>query len=150
MPESSFREVVRVVGVDLSGFNLLSYELTKIKGIGPTLAKIIPRITGIPENLRVGLLTDDQVRKIESTIKNLHSHVPNYLVNRNKDRETGLSLHLIGSDLKFQVDRDISFEKKIGTWRGLRHKLGLKVRGQRTRTTGRKGRVVGVRRRKTR
>lgn len=148
MSSSSFKEVVRVAGVDLDGFNLISYELTKIKGIGPTLAKIIPRLMGVPENIRVGLLTDEQVKKMEEIVKNINSYVPEHLLNRRRDRETGLNLHLIGSDLKLQVDKDIEFEKKIGTWRGLRHKLGLKVRGQRTRTTGRKGMTVGVKRRK--
>ena len=148
MSSQQFKEVIRLVGVDLNGHNLLCYELSKIKGIGPTLARVIPRIAGIPENLRTGLLTDQQVKKLETVIRNLDSYLPNFLLNRRKDRETGRNLHLTGSDLTLQIQKDIEFEKRIGTWRGLRHKLGLKVRGQRTRTTGRKGRRVGVRRRK--
>ncbi|RLG59781.1 30S ribosomal protein S13 [Candidatus Geothermarchaeota archaeon] len=148
MPERAFKEVIRLAGVDLVGFNVLHHELMKIKGIGPTLARVIPRVAGIPENLRTGFLTEKQVEKLERIIKNLNMHVPDFLVNRRKDREKGEDIHLIGSELKLRVERDIEFEKKIGTWRGLRHKLGLKVRGQRTRTTGRKGRTVGVRRKK--
>lgn len=148
MSTASFKDVVRVLGVDLNGHNVLHQELKKIDGIGYTLSRIVPRILGVPENLRTGLLTDEQVKRLEDVIKNLRAYVPDYLVNRRKDRETGKDIHLIGSDLTLQIERDIEFEKRIGTWRGLRHKLGLKVRGQRTRTTGRKGRTVGVKRKK--
>ncbi|MEM4165256.1 MAG: 30S ribosomal protein S13 [Nitrososphaerales archaeon] len=51
----------------------------------------------------------------------------------------------MGADLELAVKNDIEREKMVGSWRGIRHSLGLKVRGQRTRTTGRKGRTVGVR-----
>jgi len=57
-------------------------------------------------------------------------------------------MHLVTSDLIFYVRNDIEREKKIKSWRGVRHSLGLKVRGQRTRTTGRTGVTVGVRRSK--
>ncbi|MBP1357848.1 MAG: 30S ribosomal protein S13, partial [Sulfolobus sp.] len=59
-----------------------------------------------------------------------------------------LDLHLISSDLLFYVRNDIEREKKIKSWRGVRHSLGLKVRGQRTRTTGRTGMTIGVKRSK--
>jgi len=58
MSSQQFKEVIRLVGVDLNGHNLLCYELSKIKGIGPTLASVIPMITVIPENVRTGKLTD--------------------------------------------------------------------------------------------
>jgi small subunit ribosomal protein S13 len=51
---------------------------------------------------------------------------------------------LIGPDATLGVKGDIDFMTDIRTWKGIRHSLGLKVRGQRTRTTGRKGRAVGV------
>ena len=53
-------------------------------------------------------------------------------------------MHLIGPDLTLSIKGDIDFMTDIKTWKGIRHSLGLKVRGQRTRTTGRKGRAVGV------
>ncbi|MHA1596704.1 MAG: 30S ribosomal protein S13, partial [Candidatus Asgardarchaeia archaeon] len=56
--------------------------------------------------------------------------------------------HLLGSDLILRINMDIQREKKLRSWRGMRHALGLKVRGQKTRTTGRTGRTVGVRRKK--
>jgi small subunit ribosomal protein S13 len=67
------------------------------------------------------------------------------MFNRRKDLETGRDEHLIGPDLVLRNKADIDFMRDIRTWKGVRHSLGLKVRGQRTKTTGRKGRAVGVR-----
>ena len=53
-------------------------------------------------------------------------------------------MHLITSDIAFNVRNDIEREKGVFSWRGYRHMFGLKVRGQRTRCTGRKGGAVGV------
>ena len=144
----SFRQIVRIGEVDMDGSNVILQELTKIKGIGHTVARAILRKAGIPEKLRVGLLSDAQIERLEKLIKNPDVCLPSYMRNRRKDRETGQDLHLVGSDLTLQVKRDIEFEVKIKSWRGIRHKLGLKVRGQRTKTTGRKGVTIGVKRKK--
>lgn len=144
---SEFREIVRLLNTDLVGVNLVSQELTKIKGVGPVLSKAILYKLGIPPKKRVGFLTDEELNKIEETIKNIEKYFPDYLLNRRFERFTGESKHLIGSDLTFAMQRDVDFEKSINTWKGIRHKLGLKVRGQRTKTTGRKTkRPVGVKR----
>lgn len=58
--------------------------------------------------------------------------------------ETGTSRHLITSDLDFMISNDVEREKSVMSWRGYRHMFGLRVRGQCTRTTGRKGGAVGV------
>ena len=58
--------------------------------------------------------------------------------------ETGKDIHLLSSDLVLQNKNDIDQMKKIRSWKGIRHSYGLKVRGQRTRTTGRKGKAIGV------
>jgi small subunit ribosomal protein S13 len=58
--------------------------------------------------------------------------------------DTGSSNHMITSDLDFAASNDVEREKLVMSWRGYRHMFGLRVRGQRTRTTGRKGGAVGV------
>ena len=58
--------------------------------------------------------------------------------------DTGSSDHMITSDLDFAASNDIEREKIVMSWRGYRHMFGLRVRGQCTRTTGRKGGAVGV------
>ena len=61
-----------------------------------------------------------------------------------RDIETGKDLHLLTSDIPFTLRNDIERERITASWRGYRHLSGLKVRGQRTRTSGRKGGAVGV------
>lgn len=143
-----FKEIVRIADTDLKGINVISEELMRIKGIGPTLSRAICFKAGIPINKRVGYLTDEEISRIEEIIRNIDKIFPPYLLNRRFDRVTGKNMHLIGADVKYYMERDIEFEKSINSWRGLRHKLGLKVRGQKTRTTGRKSRPLGVSRKK--
>jgi small subunit ribosomal protein S13 len=97
----------------------------------------------------VGYLTDEQVAKIEEVLLDLTKlGLPSWMYNRRNDVETGKDMHLIGSDLILYAKRDIEREIKMGSYKGLRHKLGYKVRGQRTRTTGRLGMTVGVRKKR--
>ncbi len=58
--------------------------------------------------------------------------------------DSGADIHLITSDLDFTQSNDVEREKSVMSWRGYRHMFGLRVRGQCTRTTGRKATAVGV------
>jgi small subunit ribosomal protein S13 len=148
---TSFKYIVRIAGTDIDGRLRLPYGLAKIKGIGVVTAYAIIRALGIDENKLVGQLTDEEIKTLEEAINNMRKlGLPSWLYNRRKDYETGEDLHLVGADLIFAARRDIEREIKIGSWRGLRHKLGLKVRGQRTRTTGRLGMTIGVRKKQQR
>jgi len=119
--------------------------LTKIRGVGYMFANTIINVLKINPNQRIGYLSPEQVKSIESIIKNPSaSNFPSWFLNRRKDVETGEDKHLITSDIAFTVRNDIEREKTSGSWRGIRHMFGLKVRGQRTRCTGRKGGAVGV------
>lgn len=147
--EASFKYIVRIAGTDIDGYLKLPYGLAKIKGIGITTAYAVIRTLGLDPNKRVGDLTDDEIKRLEEAFSDLRKlGLPAWLFNRRKDYETGEDLHLIGADLIFAARRDIEREIKIGSWRGIRHKLGLKVRGQRTRTTGRIGMTVGVKKKR--
>jgi small subunit ribosomal protein S13 len=93
----------------------------------------------------MGFLSNSDVEKIEDIIKNPVKYgIPAWLLNRRKDVETGKDLHLLGSDLVLQTKNDVDQMKQIRSWRGFRHSYGLKVRGQRTKSTGRKGKAIGV------
>jgi len=119
--------------------------LTQIRGVGYMFANTIMNILKINPNQRIGYLAPEHVKSIESIIKNpVASNFPSWFLNRRKDVETGEDKHLITSDIAFTVRNDIEREKTSGSWRGIRHMFGLKVRGQRTRCTGRKGGAVGV------
>ena len=119
--------------------------LTKIRGVGYMFANTIINVLKINPDQRIGYLSPEQVKSIEDIIKNPSaSNFPSWFLNRRKDVETGEDKHLITSDIAFTVRNDVEREKASGSWRGIRHMFGLKVRGQRTRCTGRKGGAVGV------
>jgi small subunit ribosomal protein S13 len=95
--------------------------------------------------LRVGFLTESDISKIEDVIKDPAKYsLPTWLFNRRKDSETGKDMHLISADLVLRTKQDIDEAKNMRSWRGYRHAYGLKVRGQHTKTTGRAGKALGV------
>ena len=141
-----FRHIVRLSGTDLDGSKKLIYGLTKIRGVGVSLANAIAKAADLKAEMRIGNLTESEVEKIEDIIADPTKYgIPSRLLNRRKDLESGRDLHFVGPDLALRVKSDIDFMKDLRTWKGIRHSLGLKVRGQRTRTTGRMGKAVGVR-----
>ncbi|MCF2137454.1 MAG: 30S ribosomal protein S13 [Candidatus Thorarchaeota archaeon] len=144
-----YRHIVRVAGKDIDGQENLLQGLTRITGVGLRLSKAIIRKLELDSSMRLGLLPDETIQKIESMLSDpLAAGLPAWYVNRPRDRYTGKDLHLIGSDLDFAQKSDIERLRRIRAWRGIRHSLGLKVRGQHTRTTGRHGGTVGVSRKK--
>lgn len=141
-----YRHIVRIVGKDIPGDKKLSVGLAQIKGIGYNFANALIGALNLNPNSNIGFLTESQVEVIEKALKDPASvNFPAWIYNRRKDVESGNSFHLITSDVAFTVRNDIEREKQVNSWRGFRHTFGLKVRGQRTRTTGRKGASVGVR-----
>lgn len=145
MSAQEYRHIVRIVGKDIPGDKKLSVGLTQIKGVGYNFANAIIGALNLNPDSNIGFLTESQVESIEKTLKDPVSvKFPSWLFNRRKDVETGTTTHLITSDVAFTVRNDIEREKLSNSWRGFRHMYGLKVRGQRTRTTGRKGASVGV------
>jgi len=147
--ESGFRYIVRIGGIDIPGTEKVAYGLAKIKGIGVNTAYAICRVLNIDPESRIGLLSEEDVERIEDVLSNFSAYkIPSWMYNRRRDIETGKDLHLYGPDLIFAAKKDIETMKKIKSWKGIRHALGLKVRGQRTRTTGRLGTTVGVKRKK--
>ncbi len=140
-----FRQILRVSGTNVDGTKRLIYGLTKIRGIGPSYATAVVRASELRPEMRMGDLSEADVQKLEDVMKDPAKYgLPPRLFNRRKGFETGRDSHLIGADLALSVKTDVDFMTDIRTWKGVRHSLGLKVRGQRTRTTGRKGRAVGV------
>jgi len=143
---SEFRHLVRISGRDLDGGKKLIVALSDLKGVGYNFANVITTRLSIDPRVRLGTLSDEQVKQVEEAIvSTARSALPKWFYNRRNDPETGEAKQLLGSDLDFIQKNDIEDEKDIQSWKGVRHGLGLKVRGQRTRTTGRKGRTVGVR-----
>jgi len=146
---TEFKYIVRLAGNDLDGARKAAYALTKVKGVSIRMAEAVLRQANIPSAKRLGFLSDVEIRKIEEIVRSIEDRdLPAWLLNRRKDLETGKNIHLITSDLDLQMKTDIEKMKTIRSWRGYRHSYGLKVRGQKTRTTARKGKAVGVKKKR--
>jgi len=140
-----FRHILRIIDANVDGTLKVPYALKKIKGISLSLANAILKKAGINPDTRVGFLTETDIERIEEVIREPTKYgIPNWLLNRRKDLETGKDRHLISADLVLRTKMDIDQMKGIKSWRGYRHAYGLKVRGQRTKTTGRSGKALGV------
>jgi len=123
--------MARIAGVDLPRERRIEAALPVIYGIGPSRARQILRATGVNPDVRVKDLTEEEISRIREYIEK------NFKVEGDLQREVQLNI-------KRLID--------IGCYRGIRHRRGLPVRGQRTRTNARtrKGprKTVGVRRKK--
>jgi len=141
---SSFRHIVRIIDADLKGEDKVAYALSNIRGVGINMAYAITRTCGVDPEGRVGVLQDSDFKRIEEALATIQNKFPPHMLNRRKDPFTGKDVHLLGSDLVVGMKSDIDLMRKSKSWKGVRHSLGLKVRGQCTRTTGRFGTAVGV------
>jgi small subunit ribosomal protein S13 len=143
---SDFRHLVRIRGKDLDGRKKLIAAISDLKGVGFNFSQMIVSTLNLDPRVRLGTLSDSQMRELEKMITDPPAlRIPQWALNRRRDPETGETKQLVGTDLDVATKNDVDRERNIQSWRGVRHGLGLKVRGQRTRTTGRKGRTVGVR-----
>ncbi|MEM3839209.1 MAG: 30S ribosomal protein S13 [Candidatus Micrarchaeaceae archaeon] len=141
--------IVRLAGRDIKGSYSIIGALMQIKGFGYNMARdlalSVEKMHGIKVGTKIGTLSEEQMGLIEQLMKDpAKAGIPPYMLNRRKDLETGADMHVIGTDLTVYVKQDIDRDIRNQTWRGFRHMYGQRVRGQRTRSTGRTGATVGV------
>jgi small subunit ribosomal protein S13 len=150
MKEQDNVELVRILGKDLRGDLKLIVGMTKIKGISWSYANALCKIISLDTEKRIGDLNSDEIKKIETSIKEVS--VPIFLKNRQKDFDTGEDQHLLGPDLNLRNEFDVKRLRKIKSYRGIRHASRLPVRGQRTKGNFRHNRkksgAVGVKKKK--
>ena len=108
--------MARIAGVDIPNSKRIEIALTYIYGIGRTSATKILETTGIDPDIRAKDLTEDQVAKLRDEIEN------NYMVEGDLRREVGMNIKRL---------------IEVNCYRGMRHRKGLPVRGQRTKTNAR-------------
>ena len=142
--DSDFKYIIRIANSDVSGEERLVNALTSIRGIGPRISNAIVQKLKLDPNKLAGKLDDKNVVDIENAIMNLNDYVPDWLLNRQKDYDTGEDIHPVSVELKMTHDEDLNRMKKVKSYKGIRHASGHKVRGQRTYSNGRKGLALGV------
>ncbi len=108
--------MARIVGVDLPRQKRVEIGLQSIFGIGPTRAKVLMEKMGIDDRMRVNELSDEQVNTLSNLIQNDYK---------------------VEGDLRREVTGNVKRLMEINCYRGIRHKRGLPVRGQRTHTNAR-------------
>jgi small subunit ribosomal protein S13 len=123
--------VARIAGVDIPREKRVVVGLTYIYGIGPTSAEQIIRVTNVSPDTRVRDLSEEEINRLREVI----------------DRR-----YKVEGDLRREVSMNIKRLMEVGTYRGIRHRRNLPVRGQRTKTNARQRRgpkrTVGIRRKK--
>ncbi len=140
-----FENIVRVMNTDLDGDKNIVYALTNIKGISYNLSKAIIYSSKVDQEKKLKDLDEKETKELEKIIQNPEaSNIPTWLLNRNRDNATGKDMHITGTDITMTTREDINRLRKIRSYRGIRHELGLPTRGQRTRSSFRKGKKVGV------
>ncbi|VDO97569.1 unnamed protein product [Heligmosomoides polygyrus] len=148
IPEK-FQHIHRVMNTNIDGNRKVPYALTAIKGVGRRFAFLCCRKADVDVSKRAGELSEDDFDKIVTIMQNPSQYkIPNWFLNRQKDIKDGKYSQLLSTGVDNKLREDLERLKKIRLHRGLRHYWGLRVRGQHTKTTGRKGRTVGVSKKK--
>lgn len=142
--EDDIRYIVSIDRTDLTGTKSAEHALIEMNGIGRRTARIICQKVGIDRTETFGGLDDETIEAVIEQINNYADSVPEWLTNHRNSYFTGETTHETGNDLEMTRRQDVNRMKMIDSYRGVRHKRGKKVRGQRTKSTGRTEGTVGV------
>lgn len=145
MITEDFQHILRVLNTNVDGKDKIMYALTKIKGIGRRFANIVCKKAEVDMEKRAGELSAQELEALMVIISNPRQfRIPDWFLNRKKDHKDGRFSQVVSNQIDGKLRDDLERLKKIRAHRGLRHYWGLRVRGQHTKTCGRRGKTVGV------
>lgn len=172
IPEK-FQHILRIMSTNIDGKRKVPIAMTAIKGVGRRYSTVVLKKADVDLEKRAGECTEEEVRqnllinvstlfltsqrspipfqveKVVTIISNPRQYkIPDWFLNRQKDIIDGKYSQLTSSLVDSKLREDLERLKKIRAHRGMRHYWGLRVRGQHTKTTGRRGRTVGVSKKK--
>src|ERR1700749_786216 len=144
------------------------YALTRIKGVGRRYSNLVCKKADVDLSKRyghnstvqaeekgliwyfsAGEITSEELERIVTIIQNPTQYkIPSWFLNRQRDIVDGKDSQVLANGMESKLREDLERLKKIRAHRGLRHYWGLRVRGQHSKTTGRRGRTVGVSKKK--
>jgi len=151
VPEAhqQFQNLLRLLNTNVKGERKIMYALTEIKGVGRRYSNIVCKKADVDLNKRAGELNPDELERVVTIIQNPTQYkIPTWFLNRQRDIVDGKNSQVLANNVDSKLRDDIERLKKIRAHRGLRHYYGHRVRGQHTKTTGRKGKTVGVAKKK--
>ncbi|EIM20061.1 ribosomal protein S13 [Wallemia mellicola CBS 633.66] len=148
-PHMQFQHILRLLNTNVDGKRKIQYAMTEIKGVGPRYANVVIKKADVDLFKRAGELNSDELERIVSILQNpTQFKIPNWFLNRRKDITDGKNYQVVSNQVDAKLRDDLERLKKIRAHRGLRHFWGIRVRGQHTKTTGRRGKTVGVSKKK--
>ena len=142
--EKKVAELVRVLGTDLKASMPLVFGLAKIKGVSYMFANATCVALGLSKTTKVSELSEKEIEIIEDFLSNPKKDLPTWLLNSQKDVQTGENLHYNGKDLDYnnlQLRRRLA---KTKSYKALRYKARLPVRGQRTKSNFRRSKTLAA------
>ena len=142
--DGDIRYFVRIGQTDLDGTKSVERALSEMNGIGRRSARLICEHADVDRTATLGRLDDDAIESVVEHVENYAEDVPEWLANHRNSYFSGETTHEIGNDLEMTRRQDVNRMKMINSYKGVRHKRGAKVRGQRTKSTGRTEGTIGV------
>lgn len=139
------RGLVRLIDADLPGQKPIGAAMRLVKGVSFSMANAVCIILNLDPKIKSGDLNEKQLKDIENVLRNPDNHkIPQWMLNRRRDYDTGKDLHLLSNDVRFSKENDVKRMRMMKSYKGFRHGKGQPVRGQRTKAHFRKGSSVGV------
>lgn len=128
-----------MLNTNVDGNIKIVYALTYIRGVGRRYANLVCKKADVDLNKRAGELTQEELERIVRIMQSpTEFKVPAWFLNRQSDVNDGKDYHNLANNLESKLRDDLERLKKIRSHRGIRHFWGLRVRGQHTKTTGRR------------
>ncbi|KAK9462096.1 40S ribosomal protein uS13 [Lipomyces oligophaga] len=147
--KGNFQHILRLLNTNVDGKIKIMYALTLIRGVGRRYANLVCKKADVDLSKRAGELTVEELERIITIMQNPTQYkIPSWFLNRQRDFVDGKDSQVLANQLDSKLRDDLERLKKIRAHRGLRHYWGLRVRGQHSKTTGRKGKTVGVSKKK--
>jgi len=142
--DEDIRYFVRIGQTDLDGTKTVERALSEMDGIGRRVSRVVAANADVDRTATLGRLDDDSIESIVEAVENFADEVPDWLANRRNDFYTGETEHITGNDVELTRNQDVNRMRMIRSYKGVRHERGQKVRGQRTKSTGRTEGTIGV------
>jgi len=131
--EKKVANLVRIMGCDINTESTILFGLSHIKGISIMFSNAVCNVLKLNKYAKISSLSEKDIEKLEEYLSNPKKEgIPTWLLNQRKDLETGLDHHLIAKDIEFNLMQHKRRHGKLKTYKGIRYKTNLPVRGQRT------------------
>ena len=142
--------LMRIMGTDIKAENSILYGLAKIKGVNIMFSNALCHVLKFDKNAKISSLSEKDIEKIENYLSSPKKEgIPQWLFNKQKDDETGENVHLVSKDIEFDLLQLRRRLGKIKSYKGLRLRANLPVRGQRTKANFRRNKMLAAKKAKT-